>query len=120
MFVSLVQSGVGGAGGGVCFWQGLCACTPGRACERVHMCICLCLLIIHGYFFQAKRYALLCMIYNPTSQAAGLSCETAFGRSSVFGSQGQHGEPAIAFHFCRFLRVFFALRFSPSAKGAEC
>lgn len=46
--------------------------TDVHVCERVHMCICLRLLIIHAYFFQTECYALFCMIYSLMSQAAGL------------------------------------------------
>lgn len=78
VFVSRVQSSAEWCELGEAYAH---VCTGAR--ENAYcMCICLRLLIIRGYFFQTRCYALFCMIYSPASQAAGLVlCQLQFGRA---------------------------------------
>lgn len=100
-----------------------------RTGVHVRECICLCLLIIHGYFFQTKYYALLCMIYSSVSQAAVFyffyflesGGQLEFGRCRVLGSQGHCGELVIVKVLGITLFQLFTNRLlSLSAKGARC
>lgn len=109
------------------FGNGLCVCLHRRACVWECICAYVCLLIIHGYFFQTESYALFCMIYSHMSQAAGLFFMRERERRRLWIEPEWWGlrdntvnRPQQGAVHHSLLQLFMIQPVSLSAKGARC